>query len=114
MPGSLRGWARFVGHPVTWRPWGELAHSVRTAKPVFNHVFGAPIFEYLSGNADAAALLNEAMTSTSSINANTVIQAYDFSGSRTLVDVGGSHGLMIATVLISQFALTIRNSPTRR
>jgi SAM-dependent methyltransferase len=99
VPGSLRGWARFVGHAVTWRPWGDLAYSVRTGKPAFDHVFGAPIFEYLSRDADAAAILNEAMTSTSSIDANAVVQAYDFSPIRTLVDVGEGHGLMLATVL---------------
>lgn len=99
LPGSLRGWARFVGHAVTWRPWGELAYSVRTGKPAFDHVFGVPIFEYPGRDAEAAAILNEAMTSTSSIDANAVLQAYDFSPIRTLVDVGGGHGLMLATVL---------------
>ncbi len=99
VPGSLRGWARFVGHAVTWRPWGELAYSVRTGQPAFDHVFGAPIFEYLATDADAAAILNEAMTSTSSIDANAIVQAYDFSRIRTLVDVGGGHGLMLATAL---------------
>jgi hypothetical protein len=42
---------------MTWRPWGELAHSVRTGKPAFDHVFGEPTFEYLRRNADAAAIL---------------------------------------------------------
>jgi len=98
-PDSLRGWARFVGHAITWRPWGELAYSVRTGKPAFDHVFGVPIFEHLARDTEAAAILNEAMTSTSSIDANAVVQAYDFSRIRTLVDVGGGHGLMLATVL---------------
>jgi len=30
VPGSLRAWARFMGHDLTWRPWGRLAYSVRT------------------------------------------------------------------------------------
>lgn len=98
-PGSLRGWARSVGHDMTWRPWGELAHSVRTGKPAFDHVFGEPTFEYLRRNADAAAILNEAMTSISSIDARAVVEAYDFSGIHTLVDIGGGHGLLLATVL---------------
>jgi predicted O-methyltransferase YrrM len=99
VPGSLRGWARFVGHPVTWRPWGELAHSVRTGKPAFDHVFGAPIFDYLARDPDTAAILNEAMTSVSTVDAAAVVQAYDFSPVHRLVDVGGGHGLMLATVL---------------
>jgi hypothetical protein len=99
VPGSLRGWARFVGHPMTWRPWGELAYSVRTGKPAFAHVFGAPIFDYLARDPEAAGVLNEAMTSVSTVDAAAVVQAYDFSSVGTLVDVGGGHGLMLATVL---------------
>jgi hypothetical protein len=99
VPGSLRGWARFLGHAITWRPWGELAYSVRTGKPAFNYVFGTPIFDYLAEHADAAEIFNDAMTSTSSIDANAVAQAYDFSGVRTLVDVGGGNGLLLATLL---------------
>lgn len=97
--GSLRGWARFIGHAVTWRPWGELAYSIRTGKPAFEHVFGTSIFDYLGSDADAARALNGAMTSDSSIDADAVLAAYDFSGIGTLVDVGGGHGLFLATLL---------------
>jgi len=39
------------------------------------------------------------MASTSSIDATAVVQAYDVSGIRTLVDVGGGHGLLLAALL---------------
>ena len=39
------------------------------------------------------------MTSISSIDVRAVVEAYDFSGFRTLVDIGGGHGLLLATVL---------------
>ena len=52
-----------MGHAVTWRPWRELAY------------FGAPIFQYLAGEPEAGAALNEAMTSTSSIDADAVVHA---------------------------------------
>src|SRR5713101_7193519 len=29
-PQSIGGFARFVGHDSTWRPWGQLRYSVRT------------------------------------------------------------------------------------
>src|SRR5262245_38208889 len=47
-PDSLAGFARFVGHDCTWRPWGRLDYSVKTSLPAFDHVFGASIFEYFS------------------------------------------------------------------
>jgi len=44
---TLGGYARFVGDQSTWRPWGELRHSVRTGEPAFDRVFAMPIFEYV-------------------------------------------------------------------
>jgi hypothetical protein len=99
VPGSLRGWARFMGHEATWRPWGNLVHSVRTGKPAFDQVFGTPIFDFIGKHSDVAGILNDAMTSSSSTDADAIAQACDFSGIDTLVDVGGGHGLLLATLL---------------
>jgi hypothetical protein len=98
-PGSVRGWARFLGDEVSWRPWGELAYSVRTGKPAFDRVFGMAVFDYLTTNANVAAIFNDAMTSISGMDTISVTEAYDFSGIRTLVDIGGGHGLLLATIL---------------
>ena len=32
-PESLAGYARFVAHDSTWRPWGQLGYSVKTGMP---------------------------------------------------------------------------------
>ena len=58
-PESLAGFARFVGHDCTWRPWGRLDYSVKTGLPAFDHVFGESIFGYFEKNADAAAVFDE-------------------------------------------------------
>jgi hypothetical protein len=101
-PASLGGYARFTGHDSTWRPWGQLLYSVRTGMPAFDHVFGTPIFEYLSRNADAGAIFDDAMTSVSNAEARAVAEAYDFKQVNTLLDVAGGHGLLLATVLRRQ------------
>ena len=99
VPGSLRGFARFVGHDFTWRPWGQLAYSVRSGKPAFDHVFGMGIFDYMTKHPDAAAITNDAMTAVSTTESLLIAEAYDFAGIRTLVDVGGGHGFLLATIL---------------
>jgi len=99
VPGSLRGWARFMGHDLTWRPWGQLAYSVRTGKAAFDHVFDTALYPYLSGNVEGAAVFNEAMTAVSTMDAAAVLKTYDFSGISTVVDVGGGQGLLLATLL---------------
>jgi O-methyltransferase/methyltransferase family protein len=98
-PQALGAYARFVGHESTWRPWGQLGHSVRTGEPAFDHVFAIPIFDYFAKMAEAAAVFDAAMTSISTRESKAVVAAYDFPGIGTLVDVAGGHGLMIMTIL---------------
>ncbi len=98
-PQSLAGYARFVGHDVTWRPWGKLNYSVKTALPAFDHVFNESVFEHLSRNPEVAAVFDDAMTSISAMEARAAADAYDFDGVGTLMDVAGGHGLLLATVL---------------
>jgi hypothetical protein len=98
-PQALGAYARFVGHDSTWRPWGELGHSVLTGEPAFDRVFSMPIFEYFGKMPEAAAVFDAAMTAISTWESEAVVAAYDFSGIGTLVDVAGGHGLMIKTIL---------------
>jgi hypothetical protein len=58
-----------------------------------------PVFEYLSAHPDQAALFQGAMTMFSGAQAATVPAAYDFSQIGTLVDVGGSQGVLLASIL---------------
>ncbi|HEX3234120.1 MAG TPA: methyltransferase [Gemmatimonadales bacterium] len=98
-PEAIGGYARFIGHESTWRPWGELRHSVHTGEPAFDQVFGMPIFEYYARMPEAAAVFDAAMTSISTFESQAVVAAYDFSGVGTLVDVAGGHGLLITAIL---------------
>ena len=96
---SLAGFARFVAHDSTWRPWGQLGYSVKTGMPAFDHVFNTPIFEHYSRNPEASAVFDSAMTSISATEARAASEAYDFKGVATLMDVAGGHGVLLATVL---------------
>jgi len=88
-PESLAGFARFIAHDSTWRPWGRLDYSVKTGLPAFDHVFNVPIFEYYSRNPEASAVFDDAMTSISAAEARAAADAYDFKGIGTLMDVAG-------------------------
>jgi hypothetical protein len=68
---SVGGFARFVGHESTWRPWGELRHSIRTTEPAFDYVFGMPVFEYFGKTPEALTVFQGAMTSISTIESVT-------------------------------------------
>jgi hypothetical protein len=99
VPGSMRNFALWAGEAMTWRPFGELLHSVRTGKPAFKQVFDMGIMDYLAQNAEASEIFNQVMTERAGPTAAAVCAAYDFSGVDKLVDVGGGHGILITTIL---------------
>ncbi len=99
VPESLRSAAIMNGEEWIWRPWGELIHSVRTGKPAFDHIFGMPAFEYLAKNPEAGNTFAEIMTDATMWEGPSILDAYDFSGITTIVDVGGGHGSLIAAIL---------------
>ena len=105
VPGSLRGIAAMFGGELHTRGWARLNHSVMTGEPSFDQVFGQPIFEYLAADPAAAAMFDEAMTSSSAAQSQAVLDAYDFSGIGTLVDVAGGHGTLLATIVQAYPAL---------
>lgn len=99
VPGSLRNMALAYGETPFWPVWGALLHSVQTGEPSFEHVFGLKTFDYFAQHPEEAELFNNFMTDLTASVAPTVAAAYDFSASSTLVDVGGGHGQMLATIL---------------
>lgn len=91
--GSMRAVARWLGHPMHWRVVGDLDHSARTGRPSVNKDQpDRPPFVVLSQDPSAQAAFNEAMTCHSNAAAAAILQAYDFSPYRRVVDVGGGHG----------------------
>lgn len=97
-PGALRARAILSGE-VWYQGWGRLLESVQTGETAFDRVFGQPLFEYLTANAQAAATFNEMMASSTEAAARAVSAVYDFSWANVLVDVGGGTGAFLATIL---------------
>lgn len=98
-PQSVAGYARFLAHDSTWRPWGQLGYSVKTGLPAFDHVFHAPIFEFFANSSEAAQVFDAAMTSISTAEARAACDSYNFKGIDTIMDVAGGHGLLLASIL---------------
>src|SRR5918999_1786376 len=91
-PSSIRNGAIFMGEEWHWRVWGNMLYSVQTGKPAWGHVHGAEVFDYFGANPEQAEIFNGAMTDMSVATAPAIIEAYDFSGIKTLTDIAGGHG----------------------
>jgi SAM-dependent methyltransferase len=99
IPASRRAVAQMFAGPMQQKVWGELMYAVRTGKLSFEHAFGMDAFRYFGQHPEEAALFNQAMTSSTTQTAQAVAAGYDFSSFRTLVDVGGGHGVLLITIL---------------
>jgi hypothetical protein len=96
---SLRALAIMGGREWHGRGWSRLEYCVRTGKQALDQVYGAHIFEYLRQNPEEAQIFHDTMTALSMIDGPAVAAAYSFDGIHSIVDVGGGHGLLLATVL---------------
>lgn len=96
---SLRALAMMGGREWHGRGWSRLEYCVRTGKQALEQIYGAPIFEYFKQHPDEAQIFNDAMTSISTGDSPAVVGAYSFEGIHSIVDVGGGHGLLLATIL---------------
>ena len=96
---SLRAFAIMGGREWHGRGWSRLEYCVRTGKQALEQIYGAPIFEYFKQHPDEGQIFNDAMTSISTGDSPAVADAYSFEGIHSIVDVGGGHGLLLATIL---------------
>ena len=98
-PRSLAGWAGLIGRPYYFQAWAGLLDAIRTGDNAFTAVHGESIWAYRGTRPDELAIFDRAMTALSGVVADAVATAYDFTPFTTVVDVGGGHGGLLATIL---------------
>jgi len=98
-PGSLRDMARFCGLAEGQRAFAELLYSARTGRPAFDRVFGVDWWSHLAAVPEHAQLFSDAMGSLARQFHAAAVDSYDLGQVRRLVDVGGGHGHLVATIL---------------
>lgn len=98
-PHSVAEAALFFGKPSVWSAWGALADAVVDGRAAFRHAHGTGIFDYLSEHPDEMVSFQALMSRLSQLQVPAILAAYDFSAARTVVDVGGGHGALLAALL---------------
>jgi hypothetical protein len=99
VPGSLRAMVITLGE-VHYAAWAHLLESVKTGASAFPHAFGAEMFDYLGREKADGTAFNRAMTDYSALSSCAVLLSYDFSGIRSIVDVGGGCGKLLTSILL--------------
>jgi hypothetical protein len=96
VPGSMRTAALMLNSDWQWDAWQKLLEGVASNDVPFVKAHGMSVFEYLEKHPDDLAAFHDSATGLTN---PAIAAAYNFSKFRTLVDVGGSHGALLATIL---------------
>ena len=97
-PGSLRDYIIAMAAPSFWLPWG-IEHAIRSGKEAFTDVFGMNVWDYYTQHPHEGRNFANAMSNISAMVADEVVAQYDVSEYQKIVDVGGSHGTLLAALL---------------
>ncbi|MER5913765.1 methyltransferase [Streptomyces sp. NPDC001982] len=99
-PNSLRHISLWCTEPWTWDAWPRLDEAVRTGRNVVQDLYGKEFFEYLNEDApESADVFNRAMTTSSEQSARDVAALLDLSGAKSVADIGGGQGHVVASLL---------------
>src|SRR6185436_19482800 len=98
-PGSARATIFTIASDWWIRGFEHLMYSVQTGKSGFEKSLGMPIFDWLAKHPEDASLFSETMVGFHGAEPPAVAAAYDFSGLKTIVDVGGATGNLLTTIL---------------
>jgi hypothetical protein len=94
----MHGWAIISGE-LHYQSWGGVLHSVRTGRPALEEAVGMSLWEYVDKHPELREHLNRELARRTESIAAAVLGAYDFSLLRSVVDVGGGGGAMVAAIL---------------
>jgi SAM-dependent methyltransferase len=98
-PASMRSWARLVDSVDGFRAFDPIIETVRTGKPGFDIAHGMDLFGFLAAHPHRALGFQAAMSERTAAFAPSVAAGYDFSQMRTVADIGGGKGTLLATIL---------------
>jgi len=100
-PGSMRWFVISELGEEHYPAWGNLMHSVRTGEIAFDNHFGKDIWSYFKDNPEQGALFNDSMSGMTQVANESIVDVYDFSPFKKIVDVGGGHGALLTSILKS-------------
>jgi hypothetical protein len=97
--GSLRDLIIAEAAPGHWLPWGKLYDVVKNGRSFAVETLGMDPWTYYAAHPDEALSFARGMGNLSALVSHDVTRVYDASAAQTIVDVGGSQGVLLAGLL---------------
>ena len=98
--GSMHGAALFFGNDIGPNVIQLFLECVKTGESAVHQLAGdRDLFKWLQSDPERTKLFNSVMNSFSILHITGLMEVYDFSPAKKIVDVGGGHGKIISEVL---------------
>ena len=97
--GPIRWMALWIAGSFNLHVYANAMHSLKTGESAVPATVGTGVFEHLATDPQLSRVFNDAMTGFSASIIPAIVEAYDFSGIQTLVDIAGGHGAVLAAIL---------------
>ena len=97
--GPIRWMALWIAGEFNLHVYANAMHSVKTGESAVPATTGHEVFEHFATHPELSRIFNDAMSGFSSVVVPAVLDAYDFSGIGTLVDVAGGHGAVLTSIV---------------
>ncbi len=88
----------FCGREM-YKAMDNLPMAIRSGNECWDKTFGSSVWDYFDEHPERGSVFDKVMTLTSTKEATAICQAYDFSQTDVIVDVGGGSGAFLAMIL---------------
>jgi len=100
-PGSMRD-VVITFMETHYAPFGDLLETIRTGQPAAERYYGQPFFGWLADHPEQAIRFTAAMASLTGGFKTAAIAALPLDDAKTIVDVGGADGTVLAAILTAR------------
>jgi hypothetical protein len=100
-PGTMRAFFESVAGGSHYAAWGALDQAVRSGKTAFDQVHGEDAWAWFAKHPHEQRTFDQAMSDMTALFNPAIAKALDLSNVKILIDVGGGHGGLLASLLTS-------------
>ncbi len=82
-----------------YQAWGKLFDSVKSGEESFSSLYNNSFYSHLYQNPERFEVLSRYLKQTATPRVQAILNSYDFSNTKKLVDVGGGSGCMLMEII---------------
>jgi O-methyltransferase domain/Dimerisation domain len=97
---SVRPLVELFGSENFWQTFASLSECVKTGQNAYQILYGLDCsFDYYEEHPELARIFDDAMSTVSGFVGSAIARTYDFTRIHHVIDVGGGHGKILASIL---------------